>query len=303
MRGLLFLSAVLFVGQVPAASRDAKNTEPAFVVKALQLLYGSDAEIGTNKDTGRAFAIWKSTPAIDAELFPHADPTGAVMSVVNLALPISVGGAKEYLVLTASNPYSVEEKAATNGCHGCVATLGGIVVSEQKGTWKADIKNLHIADLGSWGQVPEGQLVLIGPDRYGVRFDFDDVHQGDTNDWTIFVGVVGKELTKILDIDTGNSDTQGTCADEQQDATDGKEKFDSKLWCYGYSSDMQFVAGAGLDYYDLEVRYTGTDADFNVQLPNGMKITDVSRVETYKWDDGGGYKLTKSVKSKPQNVD
>lgn len=281
------------------AAHKADLPNSAVIAEALQALYGKDAQIGTDKTTGQTFAIWKATPTINIQLFPHEDAEASVISSVILALPISIRDSKEHLVLTESGPYSTEEKAATNRCHACAGVLGGILLKEQSGSWRADVKSLHIATFGAWGQIPNGQLILIGPDKYGIRFDLSDVHQGDTDDEMVIVGIVGGEFKNILEIATGESDEEGTCEGVQQDSREGGEKFDERLWCYEFNSNYQFVAETDSGYYDLVIRYWGTKADFSIKVPVGMKISDVSRTETYRWD-GKGYKLVSSVKTPPQ---
>jgi hypothetical protein len=274
-------------------------TDSLLTTKALQLLYGNDAEIQVDKTSGQISAIWKPTPEINDQLFPDGETGPEVRSIVNLVLPIGISGVKRYLILTASSPYFPDKKEPLYDCHGCSAALGGAVITVDQGTWKATVKSLHIDNFGAWGSIPSGQMILIGPSAFGVRFDLDYTDQGDTNSSMVIVGQVGNELKTILDIPTAASDTEGSCADTAEEAKGQGKKFNPKLWCYEYVSDYRFIMHPGSDIYDLVVNYAGTDDDENSQVPEGMKIVDVTRTDTYSWD-GAKYILASSKKGATQ---
>jgi hypothetical protein len=294
------LAAVtLWLAYTPPSLAGAANAgghatlDPVLVAKALQSLYGKDAKIRIDARSGHAAAIWQATPAAYAGLFPHIETSAEVISAVKLAAPFESNGTQEYLVLTASNPHSPKP---LNSCHDCTAALGGVLLKNQGGDWTVDKKTWHIADLGVYGGLLDGQLIPIGTGNYAARFSIDDTSMGDTTSRVVIVGIVGDGLQELLDIPQAGDDTYGTCLAEEGEAKQQGTEFNGKLWCYSYTSVYEFVKAADADHFDLIVRYTGTAADSPAVQPGGLKITDISRVDTYKWD-GKEYKLAGSVRN------
>jgi len=53
--------------------------------------------------------------------------------------------------------------------------MAGIALLAYKdGAWHVETKNRAAALLGSWGTFPQGRLVEIGPERYGLQSDDGD---------------------------------------------------------------------------------------------------------------------------------
>lgn len=276
-------------------ARAQETVDPQAVTTALESLYGKDAKVHLDRRSGRAAALWQATPATYAGLFPHLESTAEVISAVKLAAPVEIDGVKGYLVLTASSPYSPKP---LNACHACTVAVGGVLLKDQGGGWTVDKQTFHIADLGLFGGLLDGHLIPIGTGNYAARFPIDDTTMGNMTSRMAIIGIVGEGLQELVDVPTGADDTFGTCLAEEGDAEQHGVAFDRARWCYRYTSEYEFVKADDAAHYDLVVRYTGTDADSPTEQPGGLKISDVSRVDTYKWD-GRRYTLSGSVKDPP----
>jgi 3D (Asp-Asp-Asp) domain-containing protein len=52
--------------------------------------------------------------------------------------------------------------------HACQAAIGGAVFRQENGSWKLVAFQPNIISLGSFGYVPKGTLIQIGPDKHAA---------------------------------------------------------------------------------------------------------------------------------------
>lgn len=45
------------------------------------------------------------------------------------------------------------------------------------------------SEAGAYGHAPDGRLIKLGPDKYGLLFEGGDMHQGYTNDYAFIISI------------------------------------------------------------------------------------------------------------------
>ena len=114
--------------------------------------------------------------------------------------------------------------------------------------------------MGSWGSAPEGKLIKIGPERYGVVFQPGYTGQGITSESAVVIAETTENVREVLVVDEYSADNGGTCGE-------------GLATCYSFSSKLEFVAGSNPEFYDARITTTGTkeDKDGNVRRANAVK--------------------------------
>jgi len=82
-------------------------------------------------------------------------------------------GAPSSLSVRSSSPSMIE---------GCGAGIAGVVFARSEGKWAIEASNFVLDFIGSFGIAPKGQLLKIGPDKYG--FAFFDTFSSSSSDET-----------------------------------------------------------------------------------------------------------------------
>lgn len=287
------------IDEFPAAATYANKSnsvvpEPLIVKKALQLMYGSNVMIFANEKTGQWYANWTATAEQSRDFF-HDESPDQVNSHVFMVLPFYANRTDNYLILTASVPGSDDDPTQSWDCHACAPVIGGAVLSMKDNVWELTAKTLDIGNVGEWGRIQEGNLVVIGRDHYAVLFELTYMAQGNIDKAMVIIGQVGDQIKVLLNIATGSNDTDGTCAMSVDDARRAHRKMNYQEWCYDYVSQHYFVSDKNSSYYDLIVSYAGTDYDQNSET---IGTKDVSRIEIYRFN-GRAYELAKTIKQPP----
>jgi len=159
-------TAVTSAADHPATSKPADvPTKKSFTGefdtgKVLELIYGS-------YDSQKKYSKWKITKE-DIQSLPSQDRStgiqpGIVYTAVNFAKPFTQAGVARFFVITETVP-------AHYDCHACAPIIGGATFSKQGDAWQLDTLTKEVSTMGSWGSAPEGKLIKIGPERYGVVF-------------------------------------------------------------------------------------------------------------------------------------
>jgi len=135
-----------------------------------------------------------------------------------------------------------------------VAAITSVYVFQKEGSkWKFEKGRKNAANYGAHGSAPNGKLVRIGKDKYGVLFEGGDVHQGYTNDYAFIITLSEKRPYIIADFETGNGYND-----------------------WSYEGKINFVEDEDSDYFAIRVVYTGTKRDYE-----GAPLQTINRVDYY----------------------
>jgi serine/threonine protein kinase len=218
--------------------------------KALELIYGS-------YDSQKKYSKWKITRE-DIQSLPSEDRStgiqpGTVYTAANFAKSFTQAGVPRFFVITETVP-------AHYDCHACAPIIGGATFSKQGDAWQLDTVTKEVSTMGSWGSAPEGKLIKIGPERYGVVFQPGYTGQGITSESAVVIAETTENVREVLVVDQYSADNGGTCGE-------------GLATCYSFSSKLEFVAGSNPEFYDARVTTTGTkeDKDGNVRRANAVR--------------------------------
>jgi hypothetical protein len=115
-------------------------------------------------------------------------------------------------------------------CHFCPGTVGCVIFSNKDNNWEVEFGE-KIASIGSWGVPPLGTLVEIGPDKYGILFQWVRSVQGGGYISNIaLMAYKGRTFKKLLFMHTGYYEDM-----------EAKEL------------NIKFIPGNNSDYYDIEI--------------------------------------------------
>jgi hypothetical protein len=190
---------------------------------------------------------------------------------VVLAAPYDEAGRHKLVVLTewAKGP----RDGGDNACDSCGADLGGGIFVKSGSTWVAETKDISntLDNIGTWGHVPDGYLVQIGPNRHGFMFFPYKGGLGSSDQLMYLYAEVAGRLKRIAVFDGFN---------ESYPAYPGDNG-----WIGGHRSVYQFRPGQNPGYYDLYVDATGhcdgqgwplVTCDLRVYTFNGSEYVQTS---------------------------
>jgi hypothetical protein len=105
------------------------------------------------------------------------------------------GGVAKHVVIATLTPRPRSEYR----CHACSPMLGGAVFRRDGDVWRIESTGLKIEWGQSWFYDRQFKLVLVGPGRYGLLHQDDDVAQG--HEWktaSLIFGVDGTLASRLL---------------------------------------------------------------------------------------------------------
>jgi len=260
---LLAAALVLASGchkQSPAISLEQSNTnEPFDLAQAMKILYG-------NYDA-KALTSVASLPK-EKSSFPAS---GEEQMTIRVLLGAFSGdaGAQSFVLVTYAVPASKQDF----DCHACAPTIGMAVFSQKGLKWSIDASNRAITSSGEWGKPPTDiQLVQVGPNRRAVKF--------------IDVGGGQGETTAVLQLLIPWNGTVDLGL-EQIIADDNKGGCDSKgsLPCYANHRSVTFLRNDHVEFYDLELKLTGTDSPLS-GTSGSMRARKVHGLQIFKFENG-----------------
>ena len=239
--------------------------------KILELIYPERKTVDgqrvwePSKDETKGLEDSESDSLLDSQL---------VTQVVQV-IPVIQGNQFKLLALTS---------AATEACHACSALAGIALLTYRDGAWRVQLQNRAAKVMGSWGRVPAGRLLEIGPERYGVLIEHTDGNQGEFSTRPTLLGQTETGLGSLLppelaEIGAENSGS-GNCSDSEDDRT-----FDSKVnpqVCYSYSSSFSTDAEEGSAYYELRLETHGT----RLEKDNSDKVVRVDALRIFRFGNG-----------------
>lgn len=224
--------------------------------RALELMYGSEGRIYTGSE-GQLYVQTRitSTYSSESSSWYSIEPTTATVKVL-LVVPFQQEQVDKYILLTEATYSEIP-------CHYCLAIIGGAIFSRNGDAWQMEVGQKYITGLGAWESAPRGELIRIGPDRYGILFRDKDGMQGIIMQRVVLVTVIEKNFLVILNADT-DGDNLGAC----RTIEGGK--------CWQYSSKTEFIPGKNPSYYDFRITINGTKAaDNEIYSPQVIPFNEV----------------------------
>lgn len=252
---LLFTSTCRKQSTQPSSEKLHPDS-PLSVPDAMRMLYGNyDAQTRS------------STTAVGGTNNSKSDNAGMQQLIVRPVFhaDINEAGANKFAVLT----YAVPRTGF--GCHACAPTIGMAVFSNTAQNWSIEASNKAVTKAGGWGQPPTDiQLVEIGTNRHAVQIRDVGEGQGETTTVLLLIpwkGTVNLGLERIIaDDDKGGCGAGG-------------------LPCYSNHRTVTFLRNADAEYYDLELKLTGTDLPASESAPM-RRARKVSGLEILRFENG-----------------
>jgi hypothetical protein len=180
-------------------------------------------------------------------MFSKTEPVrtpGEPMTVRDLFHTLSGdAGSPNFVLLTYAVPARDEEYY----CHACAPTIGMAVFSQKAQGWTITASNRAVTDAGEFGKAPTDiGLVQIGINNHGVKII--DVDEGGETTAVLLIlvpwnGTVNLALERII-----ADDDAGMCGAPE-----------ATLPCYSNHRTVAFLREGKGDYYDLELKLSGTD--------------------------------------------
>ncbi|MBI4853388.1 MAG: hypothetical protein HY819_16465 [Acidobacteria bacterium] len=180
-----------------------------------------------------------------------------------LTSPFKEEGSDKQILITAAAP-------PEHTCHACAPIIGAFIFKKNTQGWELELKQHYVTELGSYGAPPDGKLVQIGKDNFGVLFDFGDTGQGYTTESVVLIAKTDKAFKEILTVETGG-DNSGTCGDDLGP-------------CWEFSSKYEFVSGKNENFFDFKISTTGTKGgdEENTTVPVNENKTYIFDGKEYK---------------------
>lgn len=224
----------LNVKVLPTATRSARPPSPA--APASSIIEG----MPTTRQALEALYGDEALSISDTEATLHAPVPNYTTTVhINLMACFWEDLTEKCLVVTDS---------AFDYCHACQADIGSAVFQRINGSWELIVFQPTIISLGSFGYVPKGELIQIGPDKHGALIRSGWAGQGYEGEYATIIAEIDGSFRVLLNLLV--SESQETFA---KDGTTSLE--------WGYSSKMEFYARDRSDYYDLVVTQYGINGE------------------------------------------
>lgn len=153
----------------------------------------------------------------------------------NMVASYEEEGLEKYLVITHGGMFP--------SCHPCQASIDGAIFTKSQNGWDLSLVSRGIVSIGSFSFVPPGQIVKIGPDKYGVLLLSVWSGQGYHSEASVIITEVENELRVVFLTQT---------LENQLDAI-------TQQTVWGYTSKIDFIPGENLRYYDIQLTQQGTN--------------------------------------------
>lgn len=229
------------------------------VAQAMKMLYG-------NYDVKTQTSV-TSLPREESSLPAPGDQRMAVRVLLNA---FSVDARSKTFVLVT---FAVPANDDTFDCHACSPTIGMAVFSQKELKWTMVGFNRAVMFSGEWGRPPTDiQLVQIGPNHDAVKLV--DVGGGNGEPTAVLQilipwnGSVNLGLERII-----ADDDKGMCGPG------------GLLACYANRRTLHFIQNDKRDYYDVELKLTGTDLPTSDAV-DSKRARKVNGLEILKFENG-----------------
>jgi hypothetical protein len=158
----------------------------------------------------------------------------------------------------------ITERSTSYGCHPCGVYIDGGVFDKSLTGWKLHAMQSNMAEIGSFGQIPKGELIQIGYKKYAALLK-GTYAQGGSNETLLIIAETKNSFGVVLKI---NSSSESEYGHENG---------------FGYTAKLTFeMADYNDEYYDIVVKYYGT-AQGGKKLPLQLyKLSGTQYVLSYE---------------------
>lgn len=218
--------------------------------KALRAVYGT-------YNTEQKRAQWKPTKE-ELNRFSFYNNIQTLYSRAYFTKAFEQNGVDRYFVITRTAP-------SKSDCEDCVPVLGGAVFTRNGEEWELDAQSKMITRTGSHGELSNGRVVKLGPEKYGVMFHWKATSEGVTEEGDLLIAETKNGLKEVFSMVTGG-DNKKHCQDIGAYADESP--------CWAYRSKLDFVPNANSSFYDLRVASEGTK---QVEENNVIPVRETKR--------------------------
>lgn len=157
-------------------------------------------------------------------------------------------------------------------CVGCAPILGAALFTAIDGAWFVESIKKDITQIGAWGKLPPSRLIAIGPQTWGLRFDYGYTAQGTQIGGVALMTTVDGQFRIIADVHTRYSNVEMFLEGEGEG------------FQYSYDSELSWVAGDNTEIHDMYVHTVGKRPVDGLDGSGRIKAFDETRIYTYKAD-------------------
>jgi hypothetical protein len=249
------------LAQAPLDSNRCNYIEGAFnVPDAMELIYGLyDQDIECSK--------WLCHPRERRTFSEKQSRSGHLFTRAAGQYQIKEGGDQKILLLTET---LARDRSGWEDCHACAPILGAAMFSQIDGAWFIETLKKDIAEIGAWGVLPPNKMIAIGPQDWGVRFDYDYTAQGTTIGGMALMAKVDGQFGIVADVHTKFSNEEMFLEGEGDDLK------------YHYDSELNWVAGDNTKIQDMHVHTTGKRPLDGLDGSGKIVRFDETRIYTFK---------------------
>lgn len=165
-------------------------------------------------------------------------------------------GVEKFILITSTN-------YEDNMCHACGNIFGSFIFEKLTDGWYLVSKNYYFAELGAWGEAPEGEFISIGVGKIGLHFKIGYSEQGYYTESSTIFPLFENNFIEGITIIT-HEDNEGV----------GEN-------LYSFDAKFTFEKGENPEYFDIVVKTTGTRYDYNSD-----KVVSNNETERYRFVNG-----------------
>ena len=196
----------------------------------LRFLYG-------NYDARRQAAIAEAgEPSLPGR--SAAEGVAPVLATVEGLYRYPPAAPDHLLVVVAENPEGADS-------HGQAPALGAALFEKVSVGWALRVRKDDITEMGSYGRAPEGELVQLGPARWGVRYTPGFTNMGESVVGLSLLAPVGGSIVELLSLGELEGDNSGGCDEAEKN-------------CYDYKSQVRFEPRRDAEWFDVVVTTAGS---------------------------------------------
>jgi hypothetical protein len=192
---------------------------------------------------------------------------------ISVLLMADVQDGSEFFLVASAKPAN---DPSGYDCHACAPAIGVAVFTWQAEHWVLQSANAATGFYGAWGEPPDIDLVMVGPNKHGLMLTLEDEGQGFSSSYKGLLVPVDKSVNKVWRIQD---------EDDDYGAYDPTDKFAIHVK-YRSSAAIKFIgsdenSNGRNDYYDIEVISRGND------MPGtSRRLKDENWTEIYRFSDG-----------------
>lgn len=153
--------------------------------------------------------------------------------------------------------------------HAAEAEISVYIFAYNGKEWVFEKGQQRVTKAGAHGSAPDGRLIRIGRDQYGLLFEGGDIHQGITNDYAFIISLGEAVPAVVIDLETGGSGDVNLFGSNEGQSDKGWE----------WEAKIEFVENGPNDYFVLKLTSKGTEEG------NDDKIRRVDRTDYFVYVD------------------